>query len=896
MTDTGGVAHPPAIPRATYRLQLTPAFDFAAAARAIPYLRELGISHLYLSPMWEAAAGSTHGYDVIDHARVREELGGLAGYLALAAAARDAGLGIIVDIVPNHVSVADGRHEWWRDVLRFGQRSEFAPYFDIDWSGRGETPPGILVVPVLGEPFGVVLEDGDFRLAFDGREFVIEYAEGSYPCRPDCYSEILGIPPPELFAADEPAMSSAVTAVEQMLTAEPAAARALLTGLAEAAGRSNAVAEWIEGRVHALNDPAPEARSSLDRIVSGQHFRLASWRVAPEQINYRRFFDVNSLAGLRMEYEPAFEATHALLFQLCAQGLVQGIRVDHVDGLSDPAGYLAALRQRTSGIPIWIEKILASDETLAPWPVEGTTGYDFLGSAGRLFLAPEGLDILDGVYQQTGGTAVSPAVLSYQARYAIADRGFDGDVAGLTHELVMLAQASPRHRDLTRRSLREALTAILASMPRYRTYLPAPDREAQLAPLRRAASAALARGTGVAPEAVAFIEDVLLTEHDAAVDTRAAAFVLRFQQLSSAVMAKGMEDTAFFRYARLLSQNEVGSDFSRWDMPLGEMHGWLSKRGGDRPHTLNATSTHDTKRSEDARMRLAVLSEFASEWADEVRTWRALNSALVQRTDDGWFPPPASEYYLYQTLVATWEPGGFDGDYARRISEHMTKASREAKLWTSWVRPNEPGEAALADFIVNLLDRGRDSQFLSRLDAFVRRIEPHALQNSRSLCALKLLAPGLPDIYQGAETWLFTLTDPDNRRAVNFEAMQRRLAARPPAGAMGKLRLVAGLLALRRALPHVFLDGAYTPLQVKGALEGRCFAFERAAGERRVLTVLPIRTAGMLDDGGTLRREVVAGSVLETEPACWHDVLDPQRKGVGPLDGLVQHGLSVCWA
>lgn len=881
----------PPVPTASYRLQLTPDFGFARAAEIVPYLRAMGVSHLYLSPMWEAVRGSTHGYDVIDHGKVREELGGLAGFLSLAATVREAGLGIIVDVVPNHVSVADAQHEWWRDVLRFGQRSEYAPYFDIDWSGRGETAPGVLVIPVLGEPFGVVFEKGDLKLDWDGREFVIRYGPGSYPCRPDSYPEILGIPPADLISPDDQAVHEAVKGVESLSTADPVAATSVLTSLCELASRAESVGGWIGHRVEALNVASPEARSGLDRLISQQHYRLASWRVAPEQINYRRFFDVNTLAGLRMEYEPAFEATHALVIRLCDEGLVQGIRVDHVDGLSDPDAYLKALRGRVGAVPIWVEKILAADEDLPAWPVEGTTGYDFLGHAGRLFVAADARETFRALYRQYGDTPVSPEELSYESRYSIADRAFDGDIAGLTHELLALAQSTLRHRDLTRRSLREALTTILASMPQYRSYLPKGGSDA----IERAAASARKRNPEVANEAVEFIAGVLLSEHDPVSDARAAALVQRFQQLSSAVMAKGVEDTAFFRDSRLLCLNEVGSDYARFSIEPSELHRWMKAREETWPRTMNATSTHDTKRSEDARMRLAALTEFAAEWSEEVRTWMALNSALIQRTDDSWFPGSSSEYYLYQSLVATWQADGDDEGYTGRIVDHMLKASREAKRWTSWVRPNEELEASLVQFVREILDPGRDNPFRSRVDAFVRAIEPCARQNSRSLATLKLLAPGMPDVYQGTETWDYSLTDPDNRRPVDFAEVSKSLATPSGPTSVEKQQLVRDLLSLRRSLPEVFTEGGYRERTVTGALARHCFAFERTSGAHRVIAAVPYQVRSLLSPAGTVRPELVAQSVIAAEPACWRDAFNPDLRTENPLDGIATHGVAVYW-
>lgn len=871
--------------RATYRLQLTPSFTLADARKAVPYLARLGASHLYLSPIWEAAPGSTHGYDVVDHSRVREELGGLAGYYELVAEARANGLGVVLDIVPNHVGIEGGRHAWWRDVLRFGQASPFAPYFDIDWIGRPGTRPGVVVFPVLGAPFGQTLESGELRLDFDGEELVVRYWEHSFPVSPRTYVAALELPPASLFETDPEPFAQLVRLLQDLEVAERDAALALVAEFGRLVQANPPVAAWLERALTAANgqqgDPASFDR--LEALLSAQHYRLAYWRVSSEEINYRRFFDINTLAGVRVEYDPAFEASHALVARLCAEGLVDGLRVDHVDGLNDPADYLRRLTVVACGtreVPVWVEKILGEDEQLPAWPVAGTTGYEFLGATARLFLDRAGLAQLGRTYDEFTGVPHDFDEIAFEARREIADRAFDGEVTGLALELHRIGEQHRHYRDNTVRSLRDALVSLLASLPVYRLYMGGEesrpeDREVLLG----AAQAALERDPGVTPQAMEQLTSVLLDttgELPPAEVVRRRAFVRRFQQLSSPVMAKGMEDTAFFRYSRLLAQNEVGASPAAPTLAPSVAHEWFARRAERWPLALSATTTHDTKRSEDARARLMVLSEMPGDWRREVRRWARTNRRWKTKDAGGALRPGAeTEYYLYQTLVASW-PGAASAGYLERIQEHMRKASREAKLETSWVEPDERWERALETFVARVLDPARAPRFHAWLSSFVERLLPAARINTLAMVALKCLAPGVPDFYQGSERELLTLTDPDNRVPVDFDALAAELDAggcrRSPSGANEKLWLTARLLDLRHRYPGA-LAGGYEPLEFGGELAGRLFGFIREGGGQALAVVLPRLVAASLDETGNLPGPALRNTTAGLPVGSWRSAL-----------------------
>lgn len=841
---------------ATYRLQLSPSFTFRDAARVVPYAASLGVSHLYLSPIFESVPGSTHGYDVTDHGTIRGELGGMAGFAALVEAARAAGLGIVLDIVPNHVGVAGGRHPWWRDVLRFGQASRFAPFFDIDWKPRPQRPGGVLVVPVLGRPFGESLEAGELIPAFDGSEIVVRYFDHSFPLAPATYVSFLGVPPPGIAPGckDAAAVPSLAAALDRM-GGDHDDARGGLAEFARIIAREPTLKAWLGSRLQLLigttGDPA--SWDALDELLGRQHYRLAYWRVSAEEVNYRRFFDINDLAAIRQEHGEVFRATHELVARLWRDGLIDGLRVDHVDGLYDPARYLESLQEIAPGAPVWVEKILAHGEELpSHWPIAGTTGYDFLAMAGGLFVDHAAEPAMTAIYETFTGQRETFAEVAEYARVQVAEASFSGELTVLAAELHGLAGRDRRYRDVTLGSFRDAIETLLATFPVYRTYLEGDDvRPGDRELLADAASRAALLEPAIPPQAFAFLLRVLLLETEPGRDTaedrlRWVHFRRRFQQISGPVMAKGVEDTSFFRYNRLLALNEVGVHPDRFATPVHEFHAWAAARARRWPLTLNATSTHDTKRSEDARTRLSVLSERPAEWGREVRAWARLND----RYRNAGAPDAITEYYLYQSLVASWE-GEASPAYVDRIAAHMTKAAREARVHTSWTSPSATFEEALEHFVRAVLDARRSGRFLARLHRWVESLRPAAEINSLALVALKCLVPGIPDVYQGCERPFFALTDPDNRRAVAFSGEVPGDPCCPHRFAEAKPWLTARLLRLRAAMPSVFL-GDYRPIGCRGADADCIVAFERSDGERHVVAAVPRLASRYLDGEGRL--------------------------------------------
>ena len=860
------------IPVATYRLQLSAQFALADAALAVPHLAALGISHLYVSPIFAAAPGSTHGYDVIDSNRVSPELGGIEALYALDGVLRQHDMGLILDIVPNHVGVAGALNPWWRDVLRFGQRSEFADFFDIDWEGQPQMPPGVLVYPCLARPFGAALEAGELSLGYDGDELIVRYFDQSLPLAPSSYLAALGLPPSALAEtmSDPVAVSSLAGLLEGLPGASPADATAEVARMARIVAAEPALRSWIEQKLAEGNGTVgqPASFNQIEAVLTAQPYRLAYWRVSGEEINYRRFFDVNSLAALRAENPRVFTATHELIARLVRGGIATGLRVDHVDGLYAPGEYLDRLRQlvdesRPGGegcCPLWVEKILARDEHLQQWPVAGSTGYDFLAVCGELLISSNGARALARAYDAFTGTRHFYDDIAYAARKHVAERSFAGEVTVLALQLHRLSQRERLYRDNTLAGLREAIAALIASFPVYRTYFDDDDTDVtDAAWIRGAATRAVLRDPDVTPEAMDFLTTVLLLSpepENGAERAQWAHFRRRFQQVSAPVMAKGVEDTTLFRYSRLLALNDVGSAADSNGISPERAHAWFRARARDWPASMSATTTHDTKRSEDVRNRLAVLSELPREWGLAARTWSRLNASKRRQAEGREVPNLETEHYLYQTLVGAWE-GKADSPFRERIEEHMTKALREAKLATSWMKVDAAYETAVLEFVRDILDSRRRGTFLAQLDRFVTRLKPAAALNSLAMVTLKCMAPGLPDFYQGSEQPIFQLTDPDNRRPLDLEGLTR--AARgsdlnPPAPAAPEAKpwLTKRLLKVRGDLPELFAAGGYRSVIATGERGANLFAFLREHAGRRVLIVTPRVVASLLDQDGNL--------------------------------------------
>ena len=809
------------VPLATYRLELRQT-GFIGSAELAAYLAALGISDVYVSPLTASCAGSLHGYDVVDPTRLDPSLGTREDFDGFVAALRRHRLRLIADMVVNHMCASAAENSWWRDLLELGPRSQFFKYFDVYWTGKSR-PRALL--PVLGAPFDEVVRRRELRVEPRPGGFVLTYYERELPLRAE---------------------------------ALPDAARALLEN-------QSATAEELDAVVAGLNEPA-----ALRAIVEGQCYRPVYWRRSADHAFYRRFFDISDLVGLRVEDDAVFEAVHRLVFALVAEGAVTGVRIDHIDGLRDPTAYLdrlvrrlAELRPENSAPPyIVVEKILEEGEALhGAWPVSGTTGYDFLNAATRVLVHPKGAAELVRVYESFVGHSTSFTHVEHESRRQVLTGTLYGDVRRVAEMGAALALVSDRFRSLDGEEVEQALIEVVASLPVYRTYVGQTDREISAVDARtvqNAVDTAKVRRPDLSRSALELWRSVLLLDLSTwSVDHQLAReIVMRLQQLTGPAAAKGLEDTALYRYFPLTALNEVGGRPDRLSLEVSEWHAFNEQRLRERPHTMNASSTHDTKRGEDVRARLAVLSELPGRWGEALWHWRALNAGHRNWTGGRELPSRAEEYLLYQTIVGTWpDPKRTDdwSTFADRIEGFMRKAVREAKLETSWWDPDITYEEALSRFVRAALDVKRSPAFVRDVDRFVREVRLAGWQNSLSQLLLKVASPGLPDFYQGTELWEDSLVDPDNRRPVDF-ARRRAMLARLVAAPRGRAALVDELigdiesgalklfvtwaaLELRGRLRPVFERGAYVPLEAHGDHAGHLIAFARVLGETAVIAV-----------------------------------------------------------
>ena len=907
------------IPRATYRLQFNGEFTFGHAAELAPYLAELGVSHVYCSPYLRARPGSTHGYDIIDHNALNPEIGGAQDYERFVQALRANGLRQVLDIVPNHMGVLEADNAWWMDVLENGEASIYASFFDIDWQPVEPVLSGKVLVPVLGNHYGDTLEQGELKLVFEptGGAFSIRYHEHRFPVDPGSYRRILeyalkAAPTQELAPDARNELESLVSAFGHLPTRTDAAPgkraernrdkELLKKRLVALVAATRAVAAGVDAALRAFNG-VPGERASYDalhELLEAQAYRVAYWRVAADQINYRRFFDINDLAALRMEEEAVFDATHRLILELLADGRVDGLRIDHPDGLYDPVHYFRRLQERyaqaatlpeaTRKWPLYLvaEKITAGHERVPEtWPVYGTTGYRFANVVNGLFVDGSAKRRMDRAYSAFAGPVPEFEETAYRARLLVMRTSLASELTVLANRLARIAQADRRTRDYTLNSLRQALSEVVAAFPVYRTYLDDRVSADDARYIEWAVAQAKRRSQAADVTIFDFVHGMLLGQPregaDPALTALAREFAMKFQQFTGPVAAKGVEDTAFYRYHRLVSLNEVGGDPGRFGFTVSAFHGANRDRARHWPHTMLATSTHDNKRAEDVRARITALSELPAAWRLEARRWSRLNRSRKREVQGAEAPSRNDEYLLYQTLVGTWPSGDAEeaarAAYTERIEAYVLKAAREAKEHTSWINHNEEYESALVEFVRGVLRGSAATPFIARLDTFAAQVARIGWLNSLGQLAIKLTAPGVPDFYQGTELWAFELVDPDNRRTVDYarrRALLDELKVRFDCGAAEvtlrarellddmadgrvKLYLTWRGLTARRALAPLFERGDYVPLRTVGEHAERLCAFARVHEERAVVTVVPRLTARLAAGDGLPLGEVVWG-------------------------------------
>jgi (1->4)-alpha-D-glucan 1-alpha-D-glucosylmutase len=882
------------VPRATLRLQFHRGFTFDDARAHVGYFAALGVSHLYASPVTTAEPGSTHGYDTVDYGEVSAECGGEAALVRLVHTLRECGMGLIVDVVPNHMGVGSAHNAWWLDILEWGRHSAYARYFDVDWHSPDPALRAKVLLPYLGAQYGDELAAGRIALDFAAQtaHFRVAYGPHVAPVCPTDYAAILqGANHPALNALAERFAGLTTQPDDQLRAAE---ARAMLREFAAQGGQPA-----IDAALAAYAPGDASSRERLHRLLERQHFRLAWWRTASDEINWRRFFDIGTLAGMRVERPEVFEATHALIFRLYAQGLIDGVRIDHVDGLAEPREYCQRLRQRLgelrAGEPyLVVEKILARGEPLRDdWRVDGTTGYDFMNDVGALLHDPAGAEPLAHAWAELSGRSAAFADEAHRARRQILAENLAAEHDRVARALHRIARDSLATRDFTYTALRRVVGELAVHFPVYRIYphngvRSAADRLAFDSALQAARHALSAADHPVLAQVDAWlggsVPDEPATAHDAAGSavgharaTRRGAQAL-FSQLTVPLAAKAIEDTACYRYGRLLSRNEVGADPGEFALSPAAFHAANAERARRHPHAMLATATHDHKRGEDARARLAVLSERAHEWIATLRAWSTLNAPHRRGADrDGphWAPGPAAEAMLYQTLVGHWPPELAPDDaagveaFAGRVAQWQLKALREAKLRTQWFAPDEAYEQACRDFLFDILAPQRRDGFLHELAALVASIGPAGALNGLQQTVLRLTAPGVPDLYQGTELWDFSLVDPDNRRPVGFAQRSAWLTDAPPSDYLAtwqngrvKLAVIQRLLALRAHLPELFRDGAYLPLTITGTHAAHALAFARRDAHAWVVVIVTRLAAGL--PGGR-------DGAPHVDPAHWGD-------------------------
>jgi (1->4)-alpha-D-glucan 1-alpha-D-glucosylmutase len=881
----------PRIPTCTYRLQFNRWFTFAQAREIVPYLHALGVSDVYASPYFQANPESLHGYDISDHNKLNPAIGSRADYDAWIAQLHAHGMGQILDFVPNHVGIADSRNAWWTDVLENGPSSKYAAYFDIDWKPLKSELHNKVLLPILADQYGRILERGELQVRFDEGTLYLLYGERALPIAPGTYRYVLQVALQNLVKFKDEDLYAELQSILTALDYLPKRTETDPKRIAERAREKEVIKRRLERRcaeapqvqqaiekalVQINGKPGdPRSFDVLDQLLNEQSYRLAFWRVAAEEINYRRFFDVNELAAIRVELPKVFDAVHRLLLELVSAGAVTGLRVDHPDGLYLPREYFEKLQQRCAkalgtalpkdgrAIYMLAEKILTGPERLrADWRVHGTTGYDFATHLTRLLVDPTAETAITKAFHRFIGHSVPFGHLLYAKKLLVMKLALANDVDVLGSMLDRLSEQNRWYRDFTLEALSRAVRETIACFPVYRTYVepgqPVSEEDRQI--IERAIEAAKRRNPAMEESIFNFLRDVLIFRFPpnlgAAGRTAHTHFILKFQQTTGPVMAKGLEDTVFYIYNRLSALNEVGGEPQEFGLSVDAFHQRNLDRQRNWPATLLATSTHDTKRSEDVRARITAISEIPELWRRSLQRWHTVNRRWKRIVNDLDAPDASEECLLYQTLLGTW-PIQANGDpeqaatpeYIERIQTYMAKALHEAKINTSWIQPNEEWDAAMRDFVAKILDPPPRNKFLPIFLPVAKEIARLGAINSLTQTLVKLTSPGVPDVYQGNEIWDYSLVDPDNRRAVDYnvrDRMLRSLVSASPGELMQnwpdgriKMFLTQRILRFRREHNDIFHYGEYLPLSVSGTFSESCISFARKMADDWIAIVAP---------------------------------------------------------
>jgi len=897
-------------PQSAYRLQFTPSFDFDKASEIIDYISKLGISHIYASPILTSRCGSAHGYDVVKHHEINPELGGIDGLNLLIGMIKSKKMGWIQDIVPNHMAY-DGANRILNDILENGKSSKYFDFFDVDWEHPYESIRGKILAPFLDKFYAVCLENGELFLQYNENGLSVKYYDLSFPLKIDTYPMVLTHKFHRLKLEKDNPDYTKFLGVLYILKTLPTAVEDSTERLDqigfikhiiwELYTKNEAIKKFIDNTIRIFNgnpeDPA--SFTLLDELLSSQMFRLSYWKVASQEINYKRFFNVNGLISLKMDNKITMDYTHKLIYRFVSEGKIDGLRIDHIDGIYDPHLYIKRLREKTGRIYIVVEKILETDEVLpSNWNVNGTTGYDFLNYTNGVFCRTDNEKQFAKIYSRFTGITETPDTLGVYNKRLIIERHITGEIDNLTRILKKLSGNYRYGSDLTFTGLKSAIRELMVNFPVYRTYI---NTESTTVSDRKYIQTAIDRAKEQKPELIfelEFIQKILyqktekfLSEEDS---NQWLNFVMKFQQYSGPLMAKGIEDTLFYIYNRLLSLNEVGSSLDHFGIELGKFHSFFLRRAKKFPSSMNTLSTHDTKRGEDIRARLNVLSEIPREWDKAVRTWSNLNRKKKKKVEGVPVPSKNEEYFIYQTLIGALPYDIAElSPFTERVKSYIIKASREAKVSTGWIKPDEKYEEALLSFVEKLLVLSPQNSFYRELTDFQKRIAFYGIFNSLSQTLIKTTSPGVPDFYQGTELWDLNFVDPDNRRNVDYDTRKAyldyiigkedfaddliaELLDNMQDGRI-KLFLIYRTMKFRRENPRIFERGEYIPLEVFGKYSNNIIAFARKYLDEWAITVAPRFLTFVVKHGDLPLGEVWEDTKIklpDNSPSVWKNMLN----------------------